>query len=75
MEMNNNVENLLITKINGENKVFNTDNVKKNLKKIKQMIKNKELNILSIFLEIEINNNEQNASYFYYNDSEKGFSG
>ena len=73
MEMNNNVENLLITKINGENKVFNTDNVKKNLKKIKQMIKNKELNILSIFLEIEINNNEQNASYFYYNDSEKGF--
>ena len=70
MEMNNNVENLLITKINGENKVFNTNNVKKNLKEIKKMIKNKELNILSVFIEI---NKDENASYFFYNDKEKGF--
>ena len=70
MEMNNNVENLLITKINGENKVFNTNNVKKNLKEIKKMIKNKELNILSVFIEI---NKDENSSYFFYNDKEKGF--
>ena len=32
---NNNIKILLITKIDGENKVFNCDNVKNNLKKSK----------------------------------------
>ena len=73
IELNNNIENLLITKIDGENKVFNCDNVKNNLKVIKQMMKNKELNIYSIYLEIKKNENEENISNFYYNDKEKGF--
>ena len=72
IEMNNNIENLLITKIDGENKVFNCENVKSNLKVIKQMVKNKELNIYSIYLEIKKNENEENNSYFFYNDKEKG---
>jgi hypothetical protein len=69
-----NIKNLLITKIDGENKVFNCDNVKNNLKKVKQMVKSKELNISSIFIEINrAENKEENLSYFYYNDTEKGF--
>ena len=71
---NNNIKNLLITKIDGENKVFNCDNVKNNLKKVKQMIKSKELNISSIFIEIKKSENkEEILSNFYYNDKEKGF--
>ena len=38
------------------------------------MIKNKEINIFTIFLEIKKNENEsENLSNFYYNDEEKGF--
>ena len=73
-ELNNNIENLLIMKIDEENKVFNCQNVKNNLTEIKQMIKNKEINIFTIFLEIKKNENEnENLSNFYYNDEEKGF--
>ena len=70
IEINNNIENLIVTKIDGENKVYNCENVKNNLKEIKHMIKNKDLNIYSIFIEI---NEENHNSYFYYNDKEKGF--
>ena len=70
IEINNNIENLIVTKINGENKVFNCENVKNNLKEIKHMIKNKGLNIYSLYIEITEDNNN---SYFYYNDKEKGF--
>ena len=67
---NNNVENLLITKIDGENKVFNCENVKSNLKVIKQMMKNKELNIYSVYLHLK--EKEENISYFFYNEKENG---
>ena len=66
-----NIKNLLITKIDGENKVFNCDNVKNNLKKVKQMVKSKELNISSIFIEINrAENKEENLSYFYEHTKE-----
>ena len=73
IEMKNNIENLLITKIDGENKVYNCENVKNNLKVIKQMMKNKDLNIYSIYLELKKNEKEEDISYFFYNDKKKGF--
>ena len=74
IEIKNDIENLLIMKIDGENKVFNCNNVQNNLKKIKNMRKNQELNISSIFIEIGNNQNKEEISHnFYYNDKENGF--
>ena len=43
---------MLITKIDGENKVFNCINVKDNLDEINKMIKDKYLYISTIYIEI-----------------------
>ena len=71
IKMKNDVDNLLIIKINGENRVFNCENVKSNLNEIHHMIKNKDLNIFSIYIEINLENN--NLSNFYYFNEEKTF--
>ena len=71
----NDVENILITKIDGENKVFNCINVKENLNQINKMVKDKYLFISSIYLEISIkkeNEENLNKSYFYYNKEGQG---
>ena len=73
----NDIENILITKIDGENKVFNCINVKENLNQINKMVKDKYLFISSIFLEIKIKTENEieenlNKSYFYYNKEREG---
>ena len=71
----NDVENILITKIDGENKVFNCLNVKQNLVEINEMVKDKYLNVSTIFIEIGTKKeNEEilNKSFFYYNKEGEG---
>ena len=67
----NDIENILITKIDGENKVFNCKNVKDNLDEINKMIKDKYLNIFTIYIKVEIKKkkegNNDNKKYFYFN--------
>ena len=63
--VNNAIPNkLLIIKLNGNNKVFNCNNVEDNLEAINSMQKNGYLFILSIF--IKLKEKEDNKSYFYY---------
>ena len=69
----NDVENMLITKIDGENKVFNCINVKENINEINKMIKDKYLFISTIYIEIGTKKeNEEHKSYFYYNNELEG---
>ena len=72
----NDVESILITKIDGENKVYNCKNVKENLDEINQMVKDKYLYISSIYIKIETKKkNEENDNkkkYFYYNKEGEG---
>ena len=69
---------ILIYKINDENKVFNCINVKQNLDAINKMMKDKYLNISSIFIKIKDNSEEKNRrnnedkSYFYYYKENEG---
>ena len=63
------VDNLLITKTDGENKIFNCINVKDNLFEINKMVKDKYLFISTIYIEIRTKKNNQenlDKSYFYY---------
>ena len=71
------IEKLLITKIDGENKAFNCINVKENLDEINKMVKDKYLNISSIYIELkkkkEKDNNKDKGgdenndkTFFYY---------
>ena len=63
--VNNAIPNkLLIIKLNGNNKVFNCNNVEDNLEAINSLQKNGYLSILSIF--IKLKEKEDNKSYFYY---------
>jgi len=77
------IEKLLITKIDGENKAFNCINVKENLDEINKMVKDKFLNISSIFIELkkqkEKDNNKDKGGdenndkdIFYYSKEEEG---
>ncbi len=69
------IENILITRIDGENKVFNCINVKENLVQINKMVKDKYLYISSIFIEIKIekeNDKNINKSLFYYINDKEG---
>ena len=69
----NDFENLLISKLDGENKIFNCKNVKDNLEEINKMVKDKYLNISSIFIEIgDKKENEDNANHNFYYDTEDG---
>ena len=75
----NDVENILISKIEGENKVYNCRNVKENLDEINKMVKDNYLYISTIFIKIEIKkikedkeNENKNKTYFYYNKDGEG---
>ena len=70
----NKMENLLIIKIDGENKVFNCTNVKENLVEINKMVKDNYLNISSIYIELKQKKEEiDNKTFFYYNKNNQGF--
>ena len=74
-EFNDDVDNLLITKIDGENKVFNCVNVQDNLYEINKMVKDKYLYITTIYIEIGTKNENQEIlkkSYFYYHKEGEG---
>jgi len=79
----NNIENLLITKINGEKKAINCINVKENLDEINKMVKDKYLYVSSIYIEIKKQKNKDekknkdedeidDKSFFYYNKEGEG---
>ena len=57
-------DKLLIVKINGNSKVFNVLNVKKNLDSLNLMWKNKNISIF--YLYIKLKEKDENKSYFYY---------
>ena len=68
---NDDSDKMLIIKINEKNKVFNCVNVKDNLEAINSLIKKKYLSILSLFIRIKDEKNEQDKSYFYCYSKEK----
>ena len=63
---------ILITKINGEKKVFNFVNVNQNLNAIDRMVKDKYLSVSSIYIKIRNEKDENNKSYFYYYKEKEG---
>ena len=68
---NDDSDKMLIIKINEKNKVFNCVNVKDNLEAINSLIKKKYLSILSLFIRIKDEKNEQDKSFFYCYSKEK----
>ena len=63
---------LLILKIDGENEVFNCVNVKQNLDAINKMINDKYLDIISIYIKMKNNENNQDKPCFYYLKENEG---
>ena len=58
-------DKLLIAKLDGKNLVFNCLTVQKNLEVINQMMKNKFIKIISIYIKIKDEQNKADKSYFY----------
>ena len=65
-------DQLLIVKLNRENKVYNCINVTQNIEAINKMVKDKYLTITSLFIKTKNNNNEEDKSYFYYYKKDEG---
>ena len=64
-------DKMLLIKINEKNKVFNCVNVKDNLEAINSLMKKNYLSMLSLFIKIKDEKNEQDKSYFYCYSKEK----
>ena len=62
---------MLLIKINEKNKVYNCVNVKDNLEAINSLMKKNYLSMLSLFIKIKDEKNEQDKSYFYCYSKEK----
>ena len=69
-------DQLLIIKIDGENKVYNCINVTQNIEAINKMVKDKYLTITSLFIKTKTNEkkeqNDEDKSYFYYYKKDEG---